>query len=55
LRRDFHRTGLTSQLFPTRVGNFPLNNPSSLGENANGELYIVDIGNGNVYKIVRGR
>ena len=46
---------ITSQLFPTAVGNFPLNNPSSFGEDANGELYITDIGNGNVYKIVRQR
>ncbi len=46
---------ITSQLFPTRVGNFPLNNPSSLGEDASGELYICDIGNGNIYKIIPGR
>src|SRR5207237_557172 len=46
---------ITSQLFPTRVGNFPLNNPSSLGEDASGELYICDIGNGNIYKIISGR
>jgi glucose/arabinose dehydrogenase len=43
---------ITSQLFPTAVGNFPLNNPSALGEDANGELYICDIGNGNIYRIV---
>ncbi|OLC27354.1 MAG: hypothetical protein DME69_07085 [Verrucomicrobia bacterium] len=46
---------ITSQLFPTRVGNFPLNNPSSLGEDASGELYICDIGNGNIYKIIPAR
>lgn len=46
---------ITSQLFPTRIGNFPLNNPSSLGENARGELYITDIGNGNIYKIAPHR
>jgi len=46
---------ITSQLFPTRVGNFPLNNPSSLGEDASGELYICDITNGNVYKIIPAR
>jgi len=46
---------ITSQLFPTRVGNFPLNNPSSLGEDASGELYICDITNGNIYKIIPGR
>ena len=44
---------ITAELFPTSVGNFPLNNPSSLGEDASGELYICDIGNGNIYKIVR--
>jgi glucose/arabinose dehydrogenase len=42
---------ITSQLFPTPDGA-TLNNPSSLGEDANGELYITDIGNGNLYKIV---
>jgi glucose/arabinose dehydrogenase len=46
---------ITAQLFPTAVGNFPLNNPSSFGEDAAGELYITDIGNGNVYKITRAR
>lgn len=43
---------LTPELFPTSVGGFPLQNPSSLGEDSNGELYITDIGNGSVYKIV---
>jgi glucose/arabinose dehydrogenase len=43
---------ITSMLFPTRTGGFTLNNPSSFGEDANGELYIVDIGNGSIYKIV---
>jgi hypothetical protein len=46
---------ITSQLFPTAIGNFPLNNPSSFGEDARGELYICDIGNGNIYKIVPAR
>ena len=46
---------ITSQLFPTAVGNFPLNNPSSFGEDARGELYICDIGNGNIYRIVPAR
>jgi len=46
---------ITAQLFPTRVGNFPLNNPSSLGEDASGELYICDIGNGNIYRIIPAR
>ncbi len=43
---------ITAQLFPTRAGGFALGNPSSLGEDANGELYITDIGNGSVFKIV---
>ena len=43
---------ITTQLFPTSVGGFTLSNPSSLGEDANGELYITDIGNGSVFKIV---
>jgi hypothetical protein len=46
---------ITSQLFPTRVGCFPLNNPSSLGEDASGELCICNIGNGNIYKIIPAR
>ncbi len=46
---------ITADLFPTRVGNFPLVNPASLGEDANGELYICDIGSGNIFQIVRGR
>ena len=45
-------TDVTTQLFPTAVGNFPLNNPASLGEDAAGELYICDISNGNIYKII---
>jgi glucose/arabinose dehydrogenase len=43
---------VTAQLFPTRAGGFALSNPSSLGEDSNGELYITDIGNGSVFKIV---
>jgi glucose/arabinose dehydrogenase len=43
---------ITTQLFPTSRGGFTLGNPSSLGEDANGELYITDIGNGSVFKIV---
>jgi glucose/arabinose dehydrogenase len=46
---------ITSKLFPTAVGNFPLNNPSSFGEDARGELYICDISNGNIYRIVPAR
>jgi glucose/arabinose dehydrogenase len=43
---------ITSQLFPTRQGGFTLANPSSFGEDANGELYITDLSTGSVYKIV---
>jgi glucose/arabinose dehydrogenase len=43
---------ITAQLFPTRQGGFNLGNPSSFGEDANGELYITDISAGSVYKIV---
>jgi glucose/arabinose dehydrogenase len=43
---------ITSQLFPTSAGGFTLSSPSSLGEDANGELYITDLGNGSVFKIV---
>ena len=46
---------ITNQLFPTAIGHFPLSNPSSLGEDFNGELYICDIGNGNIYRIVPAR
>jgi glucose/arabinose dehydrogenase len=44
---------ITSQLFPipTTSGNVNVANVSSFGEDAAGELYIADIGNGNVYKI----
>ncbi|MEY2544573.1 MAG: hypothetical protein QOE81_2034 [Verrucomicrobiota bacterium] len=44
---------ITGQLFPipTTVGNISLVNLSSFGEDAAGELYLTDIGNGNVYKI----
>lgn len=38
---------ITSQLFPTHVGNFPLNNPSSFGEDASGELVLGLIQYGN--------
>ena len=43
---------ITPLLFPTRTGSFNLQNPSSFGEDANGELYICDIAAGSVYKIV---
>jgi hypothetical protein len=54
-------TDITSQLFPTRVGGYPLNTLTSLGEDANGELCLVDedvaggTGVGSIYKIVRGQ
>jgi glucose/arabinose dehydrogenase len=43
---------ITGQLFPTSVGNFSLGAPGSFGEDANGELYICDINNGAIFKIV---
>jgi glucose/arabinose dehydrogenase len=46
---------ITAQLFPIPdppSPNINLGNPSGFGEDANGELYITDIGNGNIYKIV---
>jgi glucose/arabinose dehydrogenase len=46
---------ITADLFPTSIGNFPLLNPSSLGEDARGELYIADISSGNIFQITRER
>jgi hypothetical protein len=46
---------ITADLFPTRIGGYSLKNPSSLGEDANGELYIADISAGNIFAITRGR
>jgi glucose/arabinose dehydrogenase len=44
---------ITAQLFPTiDTPAVNLVNPSSFGEDANGELYITDISNGSVYRIV---
>jgi glucose/arabinose dehydrogenase len=43
---------ITAELFPTSTGGYNLSNPTSLGEDANGELYICDISAGSVYKIV---
>jgi glucose/arabinose dehydrogenase len=55
LRYDGHVASdfrdVTSRLFPTRIGNFPLNNPVAFWEDNSGELYIADIGNGNIYMI----
>ena len=44
---------VTAQLFPitTSGGNVSPSALSSFGEDAAGELYVTDIGNGNVYKI----
>lgn len=44
---------ITGQLFPipSTGGNVSLVNLSSLGEDAAGELYLTDIGSGNVYKL----
>src|SRR3989440_7099758 len=44
---------ITTQIFPipTTSGNISLTNLSSLGEDAAGELYMTDIGSGNVYKL----
>jgi glucose/arabinose dehydrogenase len=46
---------ITSQLFPTGTGGYPLGRPSSFGEDANGEIYVADINEGSVYKIVPGQ
>ncbi|MFL6516303.1 MAG: PQQ-dependent sugar dehydrogenase [Chthoniobacterales bacterium] len=43
---------ITTDLFPTATGNFSLGAPASLGEDATGELYICDILNGAIFKIV---
>jgi glucose/arabinose dehydrogenase len=43
---------ITLDLFPTATGKFSLAAPVSLGEDATGELYICDIVNGAIYKIV---
>jgi glucose/arabinose dehydrogenase len=52
-------TDVTSELFPTRQGGFALGALTSLGIDAKGEIYLVDMdlgtGIGNVSKIVRGR
>ena len=42
---------ITAQLFPNG-GSFSLGAPAGFGEDANGELYIADIGNGSVFKII---
>jgi hypothetical protein len=37
------------------IGGYTLGSLSSLGVDANGEIYLVDIGNGSIFKITRGR
>ena len=46
---------ITSQLFPTRIGGYTLGSLASLGEDADGEIYLVDIGHGSIFKITRGQ
>jgi glucose/arabinose dehydrogenase len=43
---------ITLDLFPTSTGSFSLGAPASLGEDATGELYICDVVNGAIFKIV---
>ncbi len=43
---------ITGQLFPTAVGGFLLGAPVAFGEDSNGEIYICDINNGAVFRIV---
>jgi hypothetical protein len=46
---------ITPQLFPIPLpggGSVNLANPASFGEDASGEIYITDISNGNIYKLV---
>lgn len=43
---------ITGDLFPTASGGFSLGTTAGFGEDANGEIYITDIGNGAVFKIV---
>jgi len=43
---------ITSQLFPTTSGSVNLSALSGFGEDANGEIYISDVGSGNVFRIV---
>ena len=37
------------------IGRYTLGSLSALGVNASGEIYVVDIDNGNVFKITLGR
>jgi hypothetical protein len=43
---------ITDRLFPTAVGGYDLLNPTSLGEDATGELYIADYTSGNIFRII---
>jgi glucose/arabinose dehydrogenase len=46
-------TDITTQFFPTATGDTQNGlTLSGFGEDANGELYFTDVGNGNVFKIV---
>ncbi len=45
---------LTTELFPARTGE-QLLNPTALGEDGSGELYVVDLTAGNIFKIVGPR
>ena len=36
------------------IGGYTLGSLSSLGVDANGEIYLIGIGNGSVFKITRG-
>jgi hypothetical protein len=37
------------------MGGYTLGSLSSLGVDANGEIYLLDIGNGSIFKTTRGR
>lgn len=54
---SFRYDGVSITEFKLRLSEFssspPLNNPTSFGEDANGELYICDV-DGDIFKIVRG-
>ena len=43
-------TDITSELFPTRIGGYTLGSLTSMGEDANGEIYLTDY-SGNVFQI----
>jgi len=37
------------------IGDYTLDSLSSLGVDANGEIYLVDIGNGSIFRTTRRR